>query len=191
VQALQVEDLRRWCEASPGGVKLDLPAHLRYANGNRLGFRLEVPSEAPRAVALVSSLLAVEEDDGDYYGALLWFTNFDTGTPRIERCGLRILEQMRRGYGVTASVENAPGHLFRTDEIADVHAFLALPLLFGWTAYFVPHGTRYFAYARPDASLYLVTDDDQVLQRLLTHLAGYHPVLQLPSYLRDGDAEGF
>jgi hypothetical protein len=53
----------------------------------------------------------------------------------------------------------------------------------------VPHGTRYFAYARPDASLYVVTDDERVLQRLLTHLAGYHPVLQLPSYLRDGDAE--
>ena len=29
---------------------------------------------------------------------------------------------MRRGYGVTASVENAPGHLFRSDEIVDVLA---------------------------------------------------------------------
>ncbi len=189
MRALEIDDMRRWCEESPTGVKLALPAHLHYATSKPLGLRIDVPSEAPRAVTLISSLLAVEEDEGDYYGALLWFTNLDIGTPRIERCGLRILEQMRRGYGVTASVENAPGQAFRTDEIVDVHAFLALPLLFGWDAYFLPHRTRYFAYIRQDGALYLVTDDEQVLQRLLTHLVEYHPVPQLPSYLRDGDTE--
>lgn len=187
MQVLQVDDVRNWFEHSPSGLKMGPPAHLRYATRTPLGIRLDVPLEATRAVALVSSLVAVEEDEGDYCGAMMWFTNFDIGTPRIERCGLRMLEQMRRGYGATASVENAPGQLFRADEIADVHAFLVLPLLFGWDAYFAPHGTHYFAYARSNASLYLVTYDKQVLQRLLTCLEGYHPLMEIPAYLRDGN----
>jgi hypothetical protein len=141
-----------------------------------------VPPEAPRAVALVSSLLAVEEDDG-FYGALMWFRSWDIGTPRIERCGLRILEQMRRGYGVTASLENAPGQLFRTDELVDAEAFLTLPLFFGWDAYLAPHGTRHFVYARGNGSLFAVTDEQQILEKLMTSLASYRPILELPAYL--------
>jgi hypothetical protein len=188
VQALQIDEIRRWCDESPSGVRVAPSGHLRYATHDPYGIRLDVPSEAAKVVALVSSLLAVEQEDG-FYGAFMWFTNFDTGTPRIERCGLRILEQMRRGYGVTPSIENAPGQLFRTDEMVDAHAFLTLPLLFGWDAYFMPHGTRYIAYARQNASLFLVTDGEPALQKLMTSLEPYHPVLELPAYLRGENAE--
>jgi hypothetical protein len=187
MKALQLDEIRRWCDESPSGIRVDSAGHLRYSTGNLLGVRLDVPAKATAAVSLVSSLLAVEECDG-YYGALMWFTNWDIGTPQIERCGLRILEQMRRGYGVTASVENAPGQLFRSDEMVDVQAFLTLPLLFGWDAYFAPHGTRYFAYARQNSSLFLVTDNEQVLQKLQQSLEPYQPVLELPSYLKGAPA---
>lgn len=187
MKALQINELRRWCEESPSGVKLDATGHLRYANRGLLGIRLNVPSEAQKAAALAASLLSVEEDGG-FYGALMLFTNWDFGTPQIEQCGLRILEKMRHGYGVTASVENAPAQLFRTDEITDVQAFLTLPMFFGWDAFFTPHGTRYIAYIRENASLYLVTDDEQVLEKLQACLRGHRPVLDLPSYLQDAPA---
>src|SRR5690242_2247554 len=177
MKALQIDELRTWFDESSSSVKLDPTGYLRYATDGPVGLRLEIPPEAPKTVALASSLLAVEEDDG-YYGALMWFTNWDIGTPQIERCGLRILEQMRRGYGVTASVENAPAQLFRTDEIADAHAFLTLPMLFGWDAYFMPHGTRYFAYVRNNGSLFLVTDDQKVHRRLQAFLASYGPMVE-------------
>ncbi len=138
-------------------------------------------------MALASSLMSAEEDDG-FYGALIWFTNWDIGTPNIERSGLRILEQMRRGYGVTASVENAPAQLFRSDEAVDAQAFLTLPMLFGWDAYFTPHGTRYFAYVRQNGSLFLVTDGEEVLQKLKASLDPYRPALELPSYLQSASA---
>lgn len=187
MNALQTDELRRWCDESPSGIKLDAMGHLRYATRNSLGLRLGVPLEARKAAALASSLVSVEEDDG-FYGALIWFTNWDTGTPQIERCGLRILEQMRRGYGITASVENAPAQLFRTDEIVDVQAFLTLPMLFGWDAYFMPHGTRYFAYVRQNGSVFLVTDREQVLQKLRVFLDPYQPAMELPPYLQSAPA---
>jgi hypothetical protein len=187
MKALQIDEVRTWCAESSSGVKLDPTGHLRYATRDPLGIRVDIPPEAPKAVALASSLLAVEEGDG-FYGALMLFTNWDFGTPQIERCGLRILEKMRHGYGVTASVENAPGQLFRSDEMVDAHAFLALPLFFGWDAFFTPHGTRYIAYVRQNASLFLITDNEQVLQKLQTFLETYHPVLELPSYLQGAPA---
>lgn len=187
MKALQIDELRKWFDESPAGVKVDPTGHLRYATREPLGIRLDVPPEARRAVALAYSLLAVEEDVG-FSGALMWFTDWGYSPPQIENCALRMLEQMRRGYGVTASIENAPGQLFRSDEIMDVHAFLAIPLLFGWDAYFMPYGTRYFAFVRENASVFLVTDKEQVLQKLLALLEAYHPVLELPSYLQGAPA---
>jgi hypothetical protein len=183
MEALQIEELRRWCDESPSGIKIGPAGRLHYPARNPLGIRIDVPSEAPKAALLASSLLSVEEDEG-YYGSMMWFTDWDAGTPQIERCALRILEQMRRGYGVTASVENAPAQLFRTDEIVDAQAFLTLPMLFGWDAYFAPHGTRYFAYVRRNGSIFLVTDREQVLEKLQASLDGYRPTLELPAYLK-------
>jgi hypothetical protein len=183
MKTLSFSDLVHWCNESPSGVKIESTDHLHYAASKVFGFRIDIPSEAMRVVALVYSLLAVEEDTG-YYGGVIWFTNWGMGTPQIEQCGLRILEQMRRGYGAVESVENTPGQLFRSDELVDTHAFMTLPLLWGWDAYFTPHGTRYFAYARQNGSLYLVTDDEQVFQKLRAACDAYHPVMELPTYLR-------
>jgi hypothetical protein len=182
MKALSIDDLLKWCQALPFRMNVDPNGYLRYATSEPRGIQITVPQEARRAAALAYSLLSVEADDG-YYGAFMWFTNWDIGTPEIERCGLRILEQMRRGYGVMASVENAPAQLFRSDELADAHAFLTLPLLFGRDAYFMPHGTKYFAYVRQDGLLFLVTEEDQILQKLHTILEPHHPVAELPSYL--------
>ncbi len=189
MKTLSFNDLVQWCSESPSGVKLESPNHLHYETSEIFGFRVDIPSEAPRVVALVYSLLAVEEDTG-YYGGMIWYTNYDMGTPEIERCGLRILEQMRRGYGGVESVENAPAQLFRSDEIVDNHAFLTLPLLWGWDAYFMPHGTRYFAYSRQNGSLYLVTDNEQVFRKLGAACAAYNPVIELPTYLRPDNLAG-
>jgi hypothetical protein len=164
-------------------VKVEAPDHLRYEASKILELRIDVPLEAMRVVALVYTLLWVGDDAG-YYGGLISFTNWGMGTPEIEQCGLRILEQMRRGYGAVESIGNAPAQIFRSDEIADTHAFMTLPLLWGWDAYFTPHGTRYFAYARQNGSLYLITDEENVFQKLMTAFAAYHPVLKLPTYLR-------
>ena len=120
---------------------------LSYGSPTVFAMSIKIPSESGPAVALGASLLAFEANVG-FYGGLLWLANWDIGTPQLERAGLRMIEQMRRGYGAFSSMENAPGNLFRTDEIADLHAFLCVPMLFGWDAYFIPRGTQYFAYIR-------------------------------------------
>lgn len=185
MNAIQTDELVRWCDQSRSGIKVDPEAsHLRYSTDNPHGLRINIPTEAQKTAVLVSSLLSVEGDDG-YYGALMWFTNWDMGTPQIERCGLKVCEQMRRGYGVTASLENAPAQLFRTDESTDVQAFLILPMLFSWDAYFAPHGTHYFAYVRGSGAMFLVTDSEEVFLKLRESLSSYRPTSELPSYLHN------
>lgn len=183
MKTLNLSELVRWCNESPSGVKIGSPDHLQYQAPKIFGCRIDVPSEAMRIVSLVYSLLAVEQEVG-FYGGLIWYTNWGMGTPELEQCGLRILEQMRRGYGAGESVENSPAQVFRSDERVDAQAFITLPLLWGWDAYFTPHGSRYFAYARQNGSLYLVTDDEEVFQKLLGAFDAYHPVLELPTYLK-------
>src|SRR4051812_27003597 len=121
--ALGNKDLQARYEEAYLNIDVELNGYLFYRNSKSLfGIRLDVPREAPQAALLAHSLVAFERDD--FYGALLWLTSWDIGTPQIERCGLKILEQMRHGYGVMPSVENAPAQFFRTDEVVDAAAFL-------------------------------------------------------------------
>ena len=86
MKTLNFNDLVQWCSESPSGEKIESPYRLHYGTPETFGFRIDVPSEATRVVALVYSLLAVEEDTG-YYGGIIWYTNFGMGTPEIEQCG--------------------------------------------------------------------------------------------------------
>jgi hypothetical protein len=161
-------------------------AQLSYKSPTVFGTSIKIPQEAGPATALGAGLIAFE-GKADFYGGLLWLASWDIGTPLVERAGLKMIEQMRRGYGACSSVENAPGNLFRTDETADLHAFLCVPMLFGWDAYFVPRGTRYFAYVRNNGFLYLVTDEEEIHRRLLHHLAYWKPSSEVPSYVASGE----
>jgi hypothetical protein len=183
MHALSIDDLQKWGTASHLKMRIEPKGYLFYETGKPLfGIRLNVPGEGRAAAALASSLVAFEDE---YHGGFLWFTNWDIGTPQIERAGLKIVEQMRRGYGVTSSVENAPAQLFRSDESVDAQAFLTMSVIFGWEAFLMPHRTRYFAYARPNGSLFLVTDEEEISHKLLAFFEYLHPVVELPSYLKD------
>jgi hypothetical protein len=182
VRTLTYQESKEWCEQAPLSMKVGQYAHLSYESPTVFGMSIKMPLESGPVMALGSGLLAFEANV-EFYGGLLWLANWDIGTPLVERAGLKIIEQMRRGYGNCSSIENAPGNLFRTDEIADLHAFLCLPMLFGWDAYFVPRGTRYFAYVRSNGFLYLVTDEEETYTRLLSHLAYWKPSPEVPSYV--------
>lgn len=183
MRTLTYQESKEWCEEPPLSMKVGPQGQLSYGSLTVFGMSIKIPLEAGPAVALSSSILAFEAN-ADFYGGLLWVVNWDIGTPQIERCGLKIIEQMRCGYGACSSIENAPGNLFRTDEVGDLHAFLCLPMLFGWDAYFIPRGTRYFAYVRSNGFLYLVTDEEETYSRLMSHLAYWKPSSDVPSYVR-------
>ena len=184
MHAISIGDFRTWCKASFGfGYR---PSRLSYGTGGPylvFGSRCRVKV---RKLQFSPCLMAFEGENA-YYGGALVLTSWDIGTPSIERSALRILEQMRRGYGVTASVENGPVQLFRSDEFADAQAFLTLPMIFGWDAYFMPHGTRYFAFIRRNNSIFLLTDEKEVFQKLLSFFEDRRPAVELPlSARREG-----
>jgi hypothetical protein len=188
VRVLNYQESKQWCEKAPLSMKVGPHGHLSYGPSVALGVSVKVPVEAGPTIALASSLLAFEANV-DFYGGLLWLVNWDIGTPQIERSGLRMIEQMRRGYGICSSIDNTPGNLFRTDEIADLHAFISVLMLFAWDAYFIPRGTRYFMYFRSNGYIYLVTDEEDIRSRLLKHLAYWKPSGEISLYVNIGDDE--
>ncbi len=182
MRVLTSEESRVWFEKVSLSMSDPTEGHLRFSTESKFGFRLSIPLETPSAVCLAGDLLRFE-DETSFYGGFFWLTNWDIGTPLIERCGLKMIERMRSGFGATASIDNAPGHLFRTDEIVDLHAFITIPMIFQWDAYYVPNGSRYFAYIRSNSSLYIVTQDETLHNQLLLHLKGWNPSVELPKYL--------
>lgn len=182
MRSLTYQESKEWCEKAPLSMKVGPQVQLSYGSPTVFGMSIKIPLDTGPAVALSASLLAYEANT-DFYGGLLWVVNWDIGTPQIERCGLKLIEQMRRGYGANSSIENAPGNLFRTDEIVDLHAFLCLPMLFSWDAYFVPSGTRYFAYVRSNGFLHLATDEEETYSHLLNHLAYWKPSSEVPPWV--------
>lgn len=185
MRVLNYQESKKWCEKAPLSMRVGPDGHLSYGSSIVFGFSIKVPMEAGPAIALASSLLAFEANV-DFYGGLLWLVDWDIGTPQIERSGLRMIEQMRRGYGICSSIDNTPGNLFRTDEIADLHAFISVLMLFGWDAYFVPRGTRYFVYFRSNGQICLVTDEKEVHSRLLKHLTYWKPSGEVPPFVTSG-----
>lgn len=183
MRALLLDEIGEFFQSPPLRFRCNKEGYLMCAQHEGDGISIAIPSEASKVAVLANNLLELEAENG-YYGALIWLTNWDVGTPAIEQCGLKMLEQMRRGYGLVASIENAPGHLFRSDELVDTLAFLMLPMLFGWDAFYVPHGSNYFVYIRQNGFLFVVTEEPQVYQRVLVALHGYDPKQEVPTYLK-------
>ncbi len=180
MKSLKEQELREWFDASSSTIAINQHGHLVYRAAKNFGIKVNVPADATGAVALTSVLFSPQEE---FYGGILFYNEWDLGTPSIEKCGLRILEKMRNGYGVTSSIENAPAQLFRSDELVDAQAFFSLAILFGWDAFFAPHDGRYIAYSRRNASLFVITQDEHSLQALEESFGFYQPVRGLPSHL--------
>lgn len=87
--------------------------------------------------ARVAAMLGAE-DESMFYGALLWITLSDIGSPQLEKTGWAIIEMMRRGFGENRPLEAAPGHWFRNGAVVELAAFLLPCFVFAWDAYVLP-----------------------------------------------------
>ena len=102
----------------------------------RVDFRVQEPHQFVYLARLLASL---GYDTRDFVHAELWVTAWGIWDDRDQAVGLKALEQFRRSYGETRSLEAAPGHYFRHDEFVESVCCLLQPVLVGWDAYYVPH----------------------------------------------------
>jgi len=151
---------------------------LYYADPNANCIELEYPSTPLRVAyfSRVASMMGIE-DEQMFYGALLWITLSTIGSPQVEKSGWKMVEKMRQGYGENRSLQTANGHFFRSDEIAELAAFLVPCFVFGWDAYVVPNGMNdFFIHISHDQYWGVVVRTRERFEALFTQLKDMNPM---------------
>jgi hypothetical protein len=153
------------------GIKIEGQS-LRYDDLEANAIYLRFPETPLRSTYLsrVASMLGAE-DESMFYGALLWITLSDIGSPQLEKTGWSMLEMMRRGFGENRPLEAAPGHWFRNGAVVELAAFILPCFVFGWDAYIVPSRGDLFAYISHDEYWTVITRDEKTHRMVLDQLA--------------------
>ena len=103
--AMTDEEVRQFIrkQESFTGLKVNEWA-LRYESPESNALLIPFPETPLRATyfARLAAMLGIE-NEGMFYGALLWITLSDIGSPQLEKTGWSMVEMMRRSFG-----ENRP-----------------------------------------------------------------------------------
>jgi hypothetical protein len=139
------------------GIKVS-DRRLHYEDPESNVIYLKFPETPLRATyfSRVVSMLGIE-DEAMFYGALLWITLSDIGSPQLEKTGWSMVEMMRRGFGENRPLEAAPGHWFRNGAVVELAAFVLTFFVFGCDAYLVPTGGDLFVHISHDEYWAVVT----------------------------------
>src|SRR5690349_8026671 len=81
---------------------------LYYADPGANCIELKFPETPLRTTYFtrVASMLGTQEESL-FYGALLWITLSEIGSPQLEKTGWKLIERMRQGYGENRSLAAA------------------------------------------------------------------------------------
>jgi hypothetical protein len=124
--------------------------------------------------ARLASMLGID-DEAMFYGALLWITLSDIGSPQLEKTGWSMVEMMRRGFGENRPIEAAPGHWFRNGAVVELAAFVLPCFVFGWDAFIVPSGGNLFAHISHDDYWAVVARDAKTYDSVFNSLKEIGP----------------
>src|SRR3974390_2027598 len=129
-------------------MKVNLVAHrelrceernLWFADAQAQSIRVDLRVKEPHQLICLARLVAhLGDEEADFDHGYLWVTTWGVWNHHDEAIALKTLEQFRRSYGESRSIEAAPGTYFRHDEFKESVACLVQPMLVGWDAYYVP-----------------------------------------------------
>lgn len=180
MKVLDINEVRAFCAEKD--IEMTHDGLLYYKKAKSVSLKIRVP-ESPEELTLLASLVLSWREEIAFHGSLFWLQLWDIGSPQVDRVGWKAIEQMRRGYGETRSIETANGHLFRPDELLDANAFVALALLFRWSCFIVHVDGDYFVYVDEGETVYFITSE-KTLGTYLTFLEHCKPEREFPSYFR-------
>jgi hypothetical protein len=117
----------------------------------RIPFHIKEPHQVIYLARLIAHL---KYEEIHFRGARLWINVWGVWDPLEEAIAFKVLEQFRRSYGESRSLELAPAMYFRHDEFVESVCCLLQPMLMGWDAYYVPT----WAYGHLDYFLFVSHD---------------------------------
>ena len=75
--------------------------------------------EPHQIVYLARTVAHLWFDEREFGGASLWLTQWGVWSPEVEGASFAILERMRQGWREYRPVIDAPGHIFREEELVE------------------------------------------------------------------------
>jgi len=149
---------------------------LHYDDPEANAILLKYPA-TPRRVTYFSRLVSLlgAEEESMFYGALLWITLSDIGSPQLEKTGWDMVDMMRRGFGENRPLEAAPGHWFRNGAVVELAAFILPCFVFGWDAYIVPSRGDLFVHISHDEYWAVMTRNAGTYETVLNDLKNIQP----------------
>jgi len=159
------------------GIKIDESGTLYYDSPDAKCVTLKYPETPLRVsyVARVISMFGTRSDEALFNGSLLWLRLWTTGSPQLEKSGWRLMERMRMGFGELRPLGTASGHWFRSDEIADLAAFIVPCFVYQWDAYVVPSNAGCFAFISHDGFWCVATRDVEAHEQVVSELNDLAP----------------
>jgi hypothetical protein len=167
-------------DARATGLEISERDDIAFASDDARRLTLNYP-ETPLRVTYASRLLSLlggSGDESEFYGALFWLRLWDIGSPQIEKSGWKMLERMRMGFGELRPLGEANAHWFRSDEAAELAAFIVPCFVYGWDAYVIPSCGDCFGFISHDEYWSVVARNNDVSERLLEYFAEFKPQIE-------------
>jgi hypothetical protein len=158
------------------GIQTDDRGRPYYDDPEANALQIKFPETPLRATyfARLASMLGAE-DESMFYGALLWITLSDIGSPQLEKTGWSMVDMMRRGFGENRPLEAAPGHLFRNGAVVELAAFLIPCFLFAWDAYIFPIRGDLFIHISHNENWAVMTKNTATYETVMNDLKNVDP----------------
>jgi hypothetical protein len=175
-EVLEFERKHSWAT----GIKSDEHGSLFYDSPTANCIALKYPETPLRVtyVARLISMLGIGSDEAQFNGSLLWLRLWTIGSAQLEKSGWRLVERMRMGFGELRPLSKANGHWFRSDELADLAAFIVPCFVYQWDAYVVPAKTGCFAFISHDGFWCVATKDAEAHQQAMADLSDFEPRIE-------------
>ena len=175
---LTEEEVRQFVQSNEwnSGIKAS-ERGLYYDDPEANALYLKFPETPLRATyfSRVASMLGAE-DESMFYGALLWITLSDIGSPQLEKTGWAMMDMMRRGFGENRPLgRRANGHWLRNGAVVELAAFILPCFVFGWDAYVIPSRGDLFVHISHDEYWAVVTRNMETYKTALVDLKDIDP----------------
>jgi hypothetical protein len=159
------------------GICMDESGDLYYNTPEANCVTLRYPETPLRVTyfARLISMLGTQGDEANFNGAMLWIRYWNSGSSQLEKSGWRLVERMRMGFGELRPLGVANGHWFRSDEIADLAAFIVPCFVYGWDAYIVPSNAGCFAFISHDEFWCVATQKPEIHAHLMQDFEKLEP----------------
>src|SRR5215475_11377369 len=136
MKALTLEQTLAWIAQHPS-LSVD-GRGLRYQNADTPALHFHFPTGEGQLIYFARLLTSLHHEESEFAGALFWFTEWGIWPEWTENVGYKAVAMFRSEKAGLANFRESPGQLFGSHELLEAAAFLVLPMLVGWDAYYCP-----------------------------------------------------